>query len=161
MKTLISIVAGVALTAAAVSLVAQHSRKDIVDVAAGNKNFSTLVSLVKSAGLVDTLKGTGPFTVLAPTNAAFNKLPKATLKAVGEDKELLTSVLLYHVIPGKAMAADVVKLNGKEVETAGGKKVKITVQGRNVRINNARVTTTDIQASNGVIHVIDTVLIPK
>lgn len=133
-------------------------QKDIVDIAAGNPNFSTLVSLVKKAGLVDVLKGSGPFTVFAPTNDAFAKLPKATLEAVGKDKDLLIKVLTYHVVAGKVTAADVVKL--KSAKTVQGSKVHINVKGGKVRINKSNVVKTDIMASNGVIHVIDTVLIP-
>ena len=102
--------------------------KNIVQVASGAPQFSTLVSLIKKAGLVKTLSGKGPFTVLAPTNAAFNKVPKDTLNAIAADKSLLTKVLTYHVIAGKAEAADVVKLNGKKVKTVEGEKISITVR---------------------------------
>ena len=151
----LGIVAALALPTFAVA-----PQKDIVDTAAGNKDFSTLVSLVKSAELVDTLKGTGPFTVFAPTNAAFAKLPKATLTKVGGDKALLTKVLTYHVVSGTVLAGDVVKLNGKTVKTVNGSTIKIKVVHGKVYINNAKVTVTDIKCKNGVIHVIDSVLIP-
>ena len=133
--------------------------KNIVQVAAGDKQFSTLVSLVKKAGLVKTLSG-GEWTVFAPTNKAFAKLPKATLKKVQSDKKLLTSILTYHVVKGEVPASTVVTLNGKSVKTVNGKKVKVTVNGAKVKVNKSNVTKTDVMASNGVIHVIDTVLIP-
>ena len=135
------------------------AEKNIVQVAAGDKQFSTLVSLVKKAGLVKTLSG-GEWTLFAPTNKAFAKLPKSTLKKVGSDKKLLTSILTYHVVKGKVPASTVVTLNGKSVKTVNGKKVKITVKGGKVKVNKSNVTKTDVPASNGVIHVIDTVLIP-
>lgn len=134
---------------------------DIVDIAAGNKDFSTLVTAVTAAGLVETLKSAGPFTVFAPTNAAFAKLPKATLEALLKDKKALTAILTYHVVSGKVMAADVVKLkNGSKVKTVQGKDITVYTKG-GVSVNKSKVIKTDIEASNGVIHVIDTVLIPK
>jgi uncharacterized surface protein with fasciclin (FAS1) repeats len=153
-----------ALTAAvagsfAVAATALAPRATIVDVAAGNKDFSTLVSLVKRAGLVDTLNGDGPFTVFAPTNKAFEKLPKATLTAVQNDDELLKRVLLYHVVPGKVMAKDVVKVDSADTALEGA-KLKVKVKDGKVKINGANVVKTDIAASNGVIHVIDGVLVP-
>lgn len=132
----------------------------IVEVAAGNKDFSTLVTAVKAAGLVDTLNSAGPFTVFAPTNAAFAKVPKAKLDALLKNKAALKQVLLYHVVPGNVMAADVVKLkNGTKVKTAAGSTVTVKVSP-GVMVNNAKVVKTDIAASNGVIHVIDTVIMP-
>ena len=138
------------------------AEKTIVETAAANKDFSTLVAAVKSAGLVETLSGDGPFTVLAPTNAAFEKLPKGTVETLlkPENKEKLASILKYHVIASKAMAADVIKMDGDDVKTVEGGKVKIKVVGGKVMINKATVTKTDIPCSNGVIHVIDTVLMP-
>jgi uncharacterized surface protein with fasciclin (FAS1) repeats len=134
---------------------------DIVAIASGNEDFSTLVAAVAAAGLVETLQGEGPFTVFAPTNAAFAKLPKATLEALLKDKKALTAVLTYHVVAGKVMAADVVKLkDGTKVKTVNGAEVKIGTK-KGVKVNNSNVVKTDIEASNGVIHVIDTVLIPK
>jgi uncharacterized surface protein with fasciclin (FAS1) repeats len=131
----------------------------IVDVAIGsNPEFSTLVTALTAAGLVDTLKGTGPFTVFAPTNAAFAKIPKADLDALLANKDKLTAVLKYHVVSGKVLAADVVKLT--KATTLNG-DVTITVTGAAVKVNDANVTMTDVAASNGVIHVIDTVLMPK
>jgi uncharacterized surface protein with fasciclin (FAS1) repeats len=143
------------------SLVSRVARaEDIVDIAAGNKDFSTLVAAVKAAGLVDTLKGSGPFTVFAPTNAAFAKIPKAKLDAILKDKKTLTAILTYHVVPGKVMAADVVKLkDGTKVKTVQGATITVKNKG-GVKVNNAKVVATDIEASNGVIHVIDTVILP-
>jgi uncharacterized surface protein with fasciclin (FAS1) repeats len=136
--------------------------KDIVDTADGAEGFKTLVAAVKAAGLVDTLKGEGPFTVLAPTDEAFAKLPEGTLISLlkPENKEKLVAILKYHVIPGKALAADVVKLDGKEVKTAEGDSVKVAVKDGHVTIDGAKVVKTDIECSNGVIHVIDTVILP-
>ena len=135
--------------------------KNIVGVAAGDPQLSTLVGLIKKAGLVSALSGKSRLTVFAPTNAAFKKLPKATLKKVSGDKELLTSILTYHVVKGAVPASKVVTLNGKSVKTLNGKSVKIRVRSGKVYVNKAQVTKTDVKASNGIIHVIDTVLIPK
>ncbi len=135
--------------------------KDIVDTAAAADDFQTLVAAVKAAGLVETLKGEGPFTVFAPTDAAFGKLPAGTLDDLlkPESKDKLTSILTYHVVPGKVLAADVVKL--QSAKTAQGGEVTIVVEGGNVKVDGANVTTTDIECSNGVIHVIDAVILPK
>jgi uncharacterized surface protein with fasciclin (FAS1) repeats len=134
--------------------------KDIVDTAVGAGSFTTLVAAVKAAGLVDTLKGAGPFTVFAPTDEAFKKLPAGTVEGLLKDIPKLTAVLTYHVVSGKVMAADVVKLDGKEAATVQGSSVKISTAG-GVKLNGtATVTTTDIECSNGVIHVIDTVILP-
>ncbi len=130
--------------------------KDVVDIAAADGRFTTLVAAVKAAGLMETLKGEGPFTVFAPTDDAFAKLPTGTVEALLEDVPKLKDILLYHVLLGKVMAEDVVKL--KAAETALGKEVMIEVMGDHVMIGNARVVITDIEASNGVIHVIDTVI---
>jgi uncharacterized surface protein with fasciclin (FAS1) repeats len=135
------------------------SAADIVDTAISAGNFTTLVTAVKAAGLVDTLKGAGPFTVFAPTDAAFAKLPPGTVEALLKDPEKLKSILLYHVVPGKVLAAQVIKM--KSAKTVEGSLVKIHVSGGNVMVNNAHVTKTDIVCDNGVIHVIDTVLMPK
>ncbi|WP_428754776.1 fasciclin domain-containing protein [Vibrio cionasavignyae] len=136
-------------------------KKDIVDVASENGSFNTLVAAVKSAGLVETLKGDGPFTVFAPTDEAFAKLPAGTVDMLlmPENKDKLVAILTYHVVPGKVMAADVVKLDS--AATVEGQLVSIKVEGGTVMINDANVVATDVAASNGVIHVIDTVLIPK
>lgn len=134
--------------------------QNIVEIAAGNPDFSTLVAAVTAAGLASTLSGPGPFTVFAPTNAAFAKLPAGTVDNLlkPENKDQLTAILTYHVVPGAVKAADVVNLTS--AKTVNGADVKIAVDGGNVRINDATVVTTDIIASNGVIHVIDTVLLP-
>ena len=133
--------------------------QDIVAIAAGNKDFSTLVAAVKAAGLVETLQGAGPFTVFAPTNEAFAALPAGTVETLlkPENKEKLKAILLYHVVPGKVMAADVAPM---KVATAGGPEATITVEGTTVMIDAAKVVKTDIVASNGVIHVIDKVILP-
>ena len=143
------------------SIPSQAAEKDIVDTAVGAGSFNTLVAAVKAADLVDTLKGTGPFTVFAPTDAAFAKLPAGTLDDLlkPENKAKLQAILTYHVVPGKVMAADVVKL--KSAKTAQGQELTIKVEGDTVTVNNAKVVKTDIACSNGVIHVIDTVLLPK
>ncbi|MGY8686438.1 MAG: fasciclin domain-containing protein [Verrucomicrobiales bacterium] len=137
-----------------------HETKDIVDTAAGADDFKTLVAAVKAGGLVETLKGKGPFTVFAPTNAAFAKLPEGTLEMLlkPENKDKLANILKYHVVASKVMAKDV---KAGEVETALGKKVTIAVEEGAVTIDGAKVTKTDILCSNGVIHVIDTVILPK
>lgn len=132
---------------------------DIVDVAIANGSFTTLVTAVKAAGLVDTLKSEGPFTVFAPTDAAFAKIPAATLNALLADKAALANVLTYHVVAGKVMAADVVTLS--EATTVQGQNVMIEVRDGKVFIDSAQVVITDVAASNGVIHVIDTVILPK
>ena len=136
--------------------------KDIVDTAVGAGSFTTLAAALSAAGLVDTLKGAGPFTVFAPTDDAFKKVPAATLAALllPENKTALQSVLTYHVVAGKVLAKDVVKLNGQSVKTVNGQSVKIMVSGGKVMVNDANVVTTDIIAKNGVIHVLDSVLIP-
>ena len=131
--------------------------KDIVDTAVSAGSFKTLAAALTAAGLIDTLKGPGPFTVFAPTDAAFAKIPKADLDALLKDKAKLTAVLTYHVVPGKVMAADVKAGN---VKTVQGSNLAITTAG-GVMVNNAKVVSTDIAADNGVIHVIDTVVIPK
>jgi uncharacterized surface protein with fasciclin (FAS1) repeats len=132
----------------------------VVAVASGNPDFSTLVAAVQAAGLVDTLNGEGPFTIFAPTNAAFEKLPAGTLDDLlkPENKEKLTAILTYHVVPGKVMAADVA--TGK-VKTVQGGELDVKVDGGTVTVNGANVTQTDILGSNGVIHVIDTVVLPE
>jgi uncharacterized surface protein with fasciclin (FAS1) repeats len=134
---------------------------DIVDTAVSAGSFNTLVAAVKAAGLVETLKGPGPFTVFAPTDEAFAKLPAGTVDDLlkPENKAKLTAILTYHVVPGKVMAADVVKL--KEAKTVQGQPVKIKAKGGAVMVDNAKVVKTDITTSNGVIHVIDTVIMPK
>ncbi|WP_309721768.1 fasciclin domain-containing protein [Armatimonas sp.] len=135
--------------------------KTIVEIAAGNADFSTLVSLVKAAGLAETLSGTGPFTVFAPTNAAFAKVKKSTLDKLGKNPAALKAVLTYHVVAGKVMAADVVKLkDGTKVKTVNGASITVGTKG-GVKVDKAKVVKTDIVGSNGVIHVIDSVILPK
>ena len=158
MKKIASIAAAFAI-AALVAAPAKAGQKDIVDTAVAAGNFTTLAQLLTSAGLVDTLKGAGPFTVFAPTDEAFAKVPKATLEALGKDKEKLRAVLTYHVVPGKVTASDVTKL--KSAKTVEGRSVKISTMGDAVMIDNAHVVKADIMASNGVIHVIDSVIIPN
>ena len=140
----------------AISSVSAFAAKDIVDTAVNAGNFKTLVAALKAADLVKTLKGKGPFTVFAPTDEAFAKIPKADLDALLADKEKLSAVLTYHVVSGKVMAKDV---KAGDVATVNGKTIKVTTDG-GVSVNTSKVTATDIKASNGVIHVIDTVLMP-
>ena len=134
-------------------------KKDIVETAVEAGQFNTLASLLKKAGLVKTLKNKGPYTVFAPTDAAFAKVPQATLDALGEDKAKLRSVLLYHVADRKLTAAKIVKR--RSIKTLNGQRVRIRVRGETVRVGGARVTTADVGASNGTIHVINKVLIPR
>jgi len=133
---------------------------DIVAVASGAGSFNTLVAAVKAAGLVETLQGKGPFTVFAPTDEAFAKLPPGTVESLlkPENKEKLVAILTYHVVPGKVMAADVKTM---KVKTVNGKELSLVVAGGKVTVDNAKVVATDVPASNGVIHVIDTVVLPK
>ncbi len=142
--------------ALAVSAVAVQA-KDIVDTAVGAGNFKTLATALQAAGLIETLKGPGPFTVFAPNDEAFAKVPKADLDALLKDKARLTAVLTYHVVPGKVMAKDV---KAGEVKTVQGGNLTVGTAG-GVTVNGARVIATDIAASNGVIHVIDRVVMPK
>jgi uncharacterized surface protein with fasciclin (FAS1) repeats len=138
---------------------AKASSGDIVAVASSAGSFNTLIAAVKAAGLVETLQSDGPFTVFAPTDDAFAKLPEGTVESLLADPDKLKQILLYHVVPGKVTANDVVSLS--EAQTAQGSDVEITVEGGSVMINNAKVLKTDVMASNGVIHVIDTVIIPS
>jgi uncharacterized surface protein with fasciclin (FAS1) repeats len=140
------------------SVVAAPATDDIVDTAVAAGNFSTLVTAVQAAGLVETLKGDGPFTVFAPTDEAFANLPAGTLEALLADTDTLAKILTYHVVPGKVMAADVVGLTS--AETVAGMPLTISVHGDTVMINGAKVLVTDIECTNGVIHVIDTVIVP-
>lgn len=133
----------------------------LVDIAVSAGQFRTLVAAVKAAGLVPVLQGTGPYTVFAPTDEAFAKLPKGTIEELllPENREHLVKILTYHVIPGKLLAEDVVALNG--AKTVQGQRVKFRLNRNDVQVNNARVLKTDVTASNGVIHVIDSVLLPQ
>lgn len=140
---------------------ARAQQKDIVETAVGAGTFKTLVAAVEAGGLGETLKGKGPFTVFAPTDEAFAKLPKGTVESLlkPENKEKLVAVLTYHVVPGKVLAKDVVKLT--EAKTVQGSSVKISASGGKVMVDSANVVKTDIETSNGVIHVIDAVILPK
>ena len=135
--------------------------KNIVQVAVEAGSFKTLVAAVKAAGLVETLQGPGPFTVFAPTDAAFAKLPPGTIDALLADKEKLASILTYHVVSGKVMAADLVKSKGATPNTVNGAPLDIVVRDGKVYVNGVNVVTADVQASNGVIHIIDAVLLPQ
>jgi uncharacterized surface protein with fasciclin (FAS1) repeats len=134
--------------------------KNIIDTAIAAGQFNTLATALSAAGLVDTLKGPGPFTVFAPTDEAFAKLPPGTLESLlkKENKDQLTAILTYHVVPGEVMAADVAKL--KEAKTVNGKTVRVNRSNGKIMINNATVTGADVPASNGVIHIIDSVMLP-
>ncbi len=143
--------------ALAVGVAGSALAKDIVDTAVGAGNFKTLVTAVQAAGLVDTLKGKGPFTVFAPTDEAFAKIPKADLEALLKDKAKLTAVLTYHVVPGKVMAKDV---KAGTVKTVQGSDITLATAG-GVTVNGAKVIAADVAADNGVIHAIDTVIMPK
>ena len=156
--------AALAILAVAAPVQAQYSNastvveNDIVEVAAAAGTFTTLLAAAEAAGLVDVLKSEGPFTVFAPTDEAFAALPEGTVASLLANPEALRAILLYHVVPGKVMAAQVVGLN--EATTAQGASVSISTYGETVRINDATVIAADIEASNGVIHVIDTVILP-
>jgi transforming growth factor-beta-induced protein len=156
--------AALALLAVATPIQAQYSSsapavtEDIVQVAAAAGTFTTLLAAAEAAGLVDVLKSEGPFTVFAPTDEAFAALPEGTIESLLANPEALRAILLYHVVPGKVMAAQVVGL--EEAATAQGAMIAISTYGDTVRINDATVVAADIEASNGVIHVIDTVILP-
>jgi uncharacterized surface protein with fasciclin (FAS1) repeats len=149
-KSLVALALGFGLSVSAFA-------QDIVDTAVKAGSFKTLVAAVQAAGLVDTLKGPGPFTVFAPSDEAFAKIPKATLDALLKDKAALTKVLTYHVVPGKVMAKDV---KAGKVKTVQGQEITLKTEG-GVMVDGAKVVATDVAASNGVIHVIDTVIMPK
>ena len=161
-KLVNGVVAGAAVMAVLLGASrAEAQGKDIVDTAVAAGQFKTLAAALQAAGLVETLKGAGPFTVFAPTDEAFAKLPKGTVEDLlkPENKAKLTAVLTYHVVPGKVMAADVVKV--KDAKTVQGGSLKVNASGGKVMVDNATVVKTDIAASNGVIHVIDSVVLPK
>jgi uncharacterized surface protein with fasciclin (FAS1) repeats len=150
------------LAAVLMATPAMAADKTVVEIAAGNPDFSTLVAAVKAAGLAETLSGEGPFTVFAPTNAAFEKLGKETIADLlkPENKEKLAGILTYHVVAGKIMAADAVKADGKSVASVQGAGIPVSVKDGKVYVGKAQVVKTDIVGSNGVIHVIDTVILP-
>src|SRR4051812_42329626 len=159
MRTFLGLIAAFAFVVPAFA----DDKKDIVDTAVSAGSFKTLAAALQAAGLVDTLKGEGPFTVMAPTDEAFAKLPEGTVETLlkPENKEKLVAILKYHVIPGKALAADVIKLDGQDVKTVQGDKAKIVVKDGAVMIDKAKVIKTDIECTNGVIHVIDAVILPS
>ena len=159
MKTFVIGMTAAVLMIGAANVKAQN--RDLVDTAVAAGQFKTLAAALTAAGLVETLKGSGPFTVFAPTDEAFARLPKGTVEDLlkPENKAKLTAILTYHVVPGKVMAADVVKV--KEAKTVQGGSLKVTASGGTVKVDNAAVVKADIAASNGVIHVIDSVVIPK
>lgn len=156
-KSIRNLAAGLAISLAATAAVAE-TKMDIVDTAVSAGSFNTLVTAVQAAGLVDTLKGPGPFTVFAPTDEAFAKIPKDQLDALLQDKEKLRAVLTYHVVPGAVMAKDV---KPGMVPTVQGQSLNVSVSYGNVMVDQAKVVKTDIVTSNGVIHVIDSVVLPN
>ena len=165
-KTILAVVSVTLIALSSAAIAGHHSKNeaktgDIVDVAVSAGQFNTLAAALDAAGLIDTLKGDGPFTVFAPTDAAFAKLPAGTIDTLlkPENKDQLIGILTYHVVPGNVMASDVVKLSS--ATTVNGADVAITLDDGGVRINNATIVKTDIEASNGVIHVIDTVILPN
>lgn len=162
MKFLASLFATAVLLAPVTASADNHAKgeKNVVEIAAGNKDFSTLVAAVQAAGLAETLSGKGPFTIFAPTNEAFEKLPDGTVESLlkPENKDKLAAILKYHVVAGKVMAADV---KPGKVPTVEGSKATIKVTDGKVMIDGANVVKTDITGSNGVIHVIDAVIMPK
>lgn len=140
--------------------IANAQSKDIVDLAVGNDNLKTLVAAVKAGGLVETLKGDGPFTVFAPTDAAFAALPAGTLEMLlkPENKDKLVAILTYHVVAGKVMSSDL--SNGQKAKTVNGQDITVSIRGGNVKISGAKVIAADVKAKNGVVHVIDKVILP-
>ena len=159
-KSTLPLIASLAIAAPSAVIANIASDQTIVEIAAGNKDFSTLVAAVKAAGLVETLKGDGPFTVFAPTDEAFAKLPAGTVESLikPENKDKLIAILTYHVVPGKVTSADVVKLSS--AKTVQGSSIDIAVKDGNVKIDDATVVKADIDCSNGVVHVIDSVILP-
>ena len=160
MKTLAVTILLVFLSSTAL-IASSHTKMDIVDTAVKAGSFNTLVAAVQAAGLAETLKGEGPFTVFAPTDDAFAKLPAGTLDDLlkPENKDKLAAILTYHVVSGKVMAKDVMTM--KEAKTVNGQSVMVSMEADTVMIDNAKVVNADIECSNGVIHVIDTVILPK
>lgn len=158
-KRMLAVLAVIAVSAVpATAASAAAPSKNIVETAAGAPQFSTLVSLVKKAGLVGVLSGKTNYTVFAPTNAAFDKVPEKTLNQLASNKAMLKKVLLYHVLPGKVPASKVLKT--KSAATAEGSKVTFSVRGKNAFVNDAKITKTDIRCSNGIVHAINAVLLP-
>jgi uncharacterized surface protein with fasciclin (FAS1) repeats len=161
MMTALMAAAAIAAPAATTAQAADEARGTIVDVAVAAGSFETLVKAVQAAGLVETLSGEGPFTVFAPTDEAFAKLPAGTLEALLADREKLVAVLTYHVVPGKVMAEDVLAARRATPKTVQGESLDVRVVNGGVRVDGATVVTADVEASNGVIHVIDTVVLPE
>ena len=171
LRTLARSLTAIALVSAAVPAFAEnpmvggapmYETKNIIENAVNSADHTTLVAAVQAAGLVETLSGEGPFTVFAPTDEAFAKVPKKDLEALLKDKKKLAAVLTYHVVSGKVMAADVVKMkDGSKVKTVQGSEFTLGLKDGKVKVDNANVTKTDIETSNGVIHVIDSVIMPK
>jgi uncharacterized surface protein with fasciclin (FAS1) repeats len=163
MKTRIQLFSVLFAAALAIGVVnpvaARNAQKDIVDTAVEAGSFTTLAKALQTAGLVETLKGSGPFTVFAPTDEAFAKLPAGTVEALLNDPEKLKQILLYHVVPGRVLAKDVVRI--KSAKTVEGSSIRVTASKAGVMVDNANVVKTDIITSNGVIHVIDQVILPK
>ncbi len=159
-QRLTKIVFGAFVALLALTTTVKAQSKDIVDLAVGNDNLKTLVAAVKAGGLVDVLKGDGPFTVFAPTDEAFAALPKGTLDMLlkPENKDKLVAILTYHVVSGKVMSTDL--SNGQKAATVQGKNITVTIGGGNVKINDAKVIAADVKAKNGVVHVIDKVILP-
>jgi uncharacterized surface protein with fasciclin (FAS1) repeats len=158
LKRLLVLAAAISLIALPAGSASAAPSKNIVETAAGAPQFSTLVSLVKKAGLVGTLSGNTNYTVFAPTNAAFAKVPKKTLNELASNKAMLKKVLLYHVLPGKVPAGKVLKM--KSAKTAEGSKVTFSVRGKSAFVNDSKIITTDIRCSNGIVHAINAVLLP-
>lgn len=158
--TLVALTILPALASAQIKSKEKKTMKNIIEVAVEAGNFKTLVTAIKAADLVSALEGPGPFTVFAPSDAAFAKLPAGTVEGLLGDKAKLASILTFHVISGKVMAADVIKSNGAKPKTLNGETLDIVVRDGKVYVDGAQVVTADIVASNGVIHVIDKVLIP-
>jgi uncharacterized surface protein with fasciclin (FAS1) repeats len=165
-RSILAVASAALITLSSAAIADHHGNKeaksgDIVDIAVSAGQFNTLAAALDAAGLVDTLKGEGPFTVFAPTDAAFAKLPAGTIDTLlkPENKDQLVAILTYHVVPGNVMAADVVNLSS--ATTVNGADVAIKMENGNVRVDNATIVKTDIGASNGVIHVIDTVILPN
>ncbi|SLN31664.1 Immunogenic protein MPT70 precursor [Roseovarius albus] len=160
-RSFISVIAGVSLAAVSMTSAFAGAKKDIVDTAVEAGSFGTLVAAVQAAGLVDTLKGDGPFTVFAPTDEAFAALPEGTVETLlkPENKDQLITILTYHVVPEKVMAGDIA---GKKAQVLTVEGDRLSVDARNgVKVDGAKVVAADVEASNGVIHVIDKVLIPE
>lgn len=153
-----SVVVASDMKATSTNVAAPVATVDIIDTAVGAGQFKMLAQALTVAGLIDTLKGPGPFTVFAPTDAAFAKIPPAQLQALLADKAALTKVLTYHVVPGEILAVDV---KSGQVKTVEGQSLNVTASSKGVKVNNANVIKTDVMASNGVIHVIDTVVLPN